>query len=407
MSNLEMELTSFPVVNDSLPSNDRSDPRISMQHLPMLLQPFLTWVSGKPMVGQIAQRRNPFLYLFKVLALLGFGVFSSVIAVKLQGFGLLLLIFSWMITVSSARQLQVVVVHHCAHKNFSGHRKLDKWIGRIVSALMFFRDFDGYERSHTDHHRNPLDADDETVKFLRHLTGIEPGKHLTELWRRLWISLISPKFHIQFLVARLISSLLVSSLIHRTLSWLCLLSVLFLMEACNAWLIFWVAWVFPLTVLYQVSTLLRLCSEHIWLPVGFDAKRNKSRYSQATVGIFLGDPVPSSGSSVVMSLSQWILWWSKLLIVHLPMRIFVLVGDTSCHDYHHRYPGSDDWANAVFTRQQDVDAGCPGWLNPYREVVGLFTAINLAFISLSQHPALEQASCNNAVQTVYATKDDT
>jgi hypothetical protein len=60
----------------------------------------------------------------------------------------------------------------------------------------------------------------------------------------------------------------------------------------------------------------------------------------------------------------------------------VLVGDTPVHDYHHRFPVSSNWVNAIFARQQDLENGCPGWQEDYQEVWGLFSAIDLTFDSL-------------------------
>lgn len=401
----EMREAPTSMVYDSLPSDTRCDYRASMEHLPKAFQPFLTWVTGKPFVGQIAKPKRTFVYLFKVLMLLGVGVSTSLVALNLHVIGVLLLICSWVATVSAARQLQVVVVHHCAHKNFSGNRRIDKWIGRIVSAGMLFRNFDTYEQSHIHHHRNPLELNDETVEFLKHLAGIEPGKSRTELWRRLWTSLISPQFHAQFLFARLVSNLGFSSLSQGILCWSLLVSVLTFIGINEAWQSFLIAWVFPLTILYQASTLLRLCSEHLWIPLAVGTKRNKDYYSQVTIGIFLGEPIPNSNQLRWKKFQQWFLWWSKLVFFYLPVRIFVLVGDTSCHDYHHRHPGTDDWANAVFARQQDIDTGCPSWAKPYQEVFGLFTAIDLAFKFLSQHPPIESTSYRS-VRGVYTTLGD-
>ncbi len=312
-----------------------------------------------------------------------------------------------MLTVSALRQLQVVVVHHCAHKNFTSNHSLDKWIGKIVSALILLRGFDSYEKSHgSRHHRNPLDAEDETVKFLRILVNLQPGLSREELWQRLWTSLISPIFHTRFLAARLVSCFSSKDISHQIISSVFSLVLLVSVGISHTWNIFFIAWVFPLTVLYQISTCLRLCSEHLWPPqeLELDSKSNKrDNNSKGTVGIFLGDPIPDKKLQYWQRLRQWCRWWFRLFLIHLPVRTFILVGDTSCHDYHHRHPGMDDWANGIFARQQDIDNGHPGWSEPYREVIGLFAAIDVVFTSISLLELSKDTEDKNAIYRVYIT----
>ena len=75
-------------------------------------------------------------------------------------------------------------------------------------------------------------------------------------------------------------------------------------------------------------------------------------------------------------------WAFRMTFLHFSARYLVMTGDTVCHDFHHRRPMSRDWANYIFARQADIDAGHKGWPG-YREVWGLVPAINLVFRSLS------------------------
>ena len=52
----------------------------------------------------------------------------------------------------------------------------------------------------------------------------------------------------------------------------------------------------------------------------------------------------------------WCVWWARVIFVYLPYRIFVLVGDSTQHDLHHRHPLSD-WANAKYVRYADAMNG--------------------------------------------------
>jgi len=71
-----------------------------------------------------------------------------------------------------------------------------------------------------------------------------------------------------------------------------------------------------------------------------------------------------------------------MLFVHAPTRYLVLTGDTVVHDYHHRYPSSREWADYLFARKRDIEAGHKGWPE-YHEVWGLVPAINYVFDSLA------------------------
>lgn len=71
-----------------------------------------------------------------------------------------------------------------------------------------------------------------------------------------------------------------------------------------------------------------------------------------------------------------------MLLIHFPTRYLVLTGDTVVHDFHHRRPMTRDWANYIFAREDDANAGHRGWPE-YRHVWGLVAAIDTVFASLS------------------------
>src|SRR3546814_20241956 len=71
-----------------------------------------------------------------------------------------------------------------------------------------------------------------------------------------------------------------------------------------------------------------------------------------------------------------------MLTVHLFSRLFVLVGDAPCHDYHHRRPGSRKWPSYIHERQADLLRGCPAYPVTYIETWGLFRAIDENLASL-------------------------
>jgi hypothetical protein len=118
---------------------------------------------------------------------------------------------------------------------------------------------------------------------------------------------------------------------------------------------------------------------------------NKLVLARLTVGRFVGEPIPSSGLSLGPWLWAWGRWLARLLLLHVPSRLCVLMGDLCQHDWHHRHPRGD-WSNAGYARQRDRAAGCPGWPEAYREVWGLGNAIDAVFEGLASLPPLPEST---------------
>jgi hypothetical protein len=72
-----------------------------------------------------------------------------------------------------------------------------------------------------------------------------------------------------------------------------------------------------------------------------------------------------------------------MLTVHLFVRLFVLVGDAPCHDFHHRKPASRKWTSYIHARQGDLEAGSPGYPAGYFESWGLIAAVDRCLESLA------------------------
>ena len=116
----------------------------------------------------------------------------------------------------------------------------------------------------------------------------------------------------------------------------------------------------------------------------------KYRLSRLTFGRFVGEPWPSRDLSPGLWWLAWSRWCCRLLWLHIPTRLCVLVGDLCQHDWHHRHPRGD-WSNACYARQRDIQAGCPGWPEPYSAVWGLDQAIDEMFAGLAALPPLPEA----------------
>jgi len=368
----------------------RRDPRAEMWRLlPGWTQPFLSWLTAKPAPGEAAAPRAPRAFIHDALGLTLGGGFVSVAALTLLHAGdpalWVLLFIGLTATTSGLGIFQVVVFHHCGHGTVFRQWEHNRLAGRLISALLLFKHFDAYRREHMQHHSaNKLFTDDdEFTGFIVGICRMAPAMGRARLWRHLLLDLVSPWFHGRFLVKRLRGSLGSPELRHNLLgisAWGALLAVGLATHRLGILL---VAWVLPVTVLLQIATVFRILCEHRVPAVAVISRRDKELVCRATAGVFPGANPPAKRHHIF----AWGLWWGNMLTVQLFVRVFVLVGDAPCHDFHHRRPATKKWTDYAHARQADLDAGCPGFPVNYIDTWGLFRAIDENFAALAKAPA--------------------
>jgi fatty acid desaturase len=377
---------SDPSWGDHTPLLSDSDPRELMkQNLPDWLQPFLTQLTAKPFIGEQPHEKSKLGDVIKTFAVLGIGVTTSILAISQPDSLLGLIPIGWILTIHGSRKLRLTIVHACSHHGVFTNRKINQWLGEFSSILTLTLNFKAYQKGHNgDHHsRKLLTPGDETYEYLITTVGFRLGMTVEEAWRHLWRTLFSPEFHIRQFIARLKATFLSESPSHNLLSLVFWASILGVVTITNSWLAFVVAWVIPISVLFEASSLLRQCVEHRF-PVPTTAERTPEVLNQMTAAIFCGEPIPQFGSSAswIERLVGWTRWSLRMVFYHGLTRLLVLPGDSAgAHDWHHRHPGVSDWVNAIFKRQQEVDQGIE-----YYHSWGLMEAINETFKSLSQMP---------------------
>lgn len=370
--------------NSIADSAGRPNIRDSMLGLPGFTQLPLTFLTGKPFSGQKRLRIAPTAHLAAGVFSMAAGIMVGVIALRVPGWTLLWLLPSWALTLHALRNLRMVVYHQCAHRNMWRHSaRTEVLVGDLVAGLLMVQSFKKYSWSHRlEHHgsQHMTPGDPTVADFLIGLK-LQPGMTIPAMWNRLFKCLFSPIFHIRFFVNRLKSGLLYGSVLQRTLIvGLPLAFVIWGYRNHFVLLAYLVLWLLPITVFFQISTVLRLCVKHTF-PSPAAGGRDRTHIASLTNGVFLGEPFPSRGDSGAGTVARYVVWSLRMVFVHLPGRYLVLTGDSVCHDYHHRRPVSRDWSNYIFARQADQDAGHPGW-PAYREVWGLVAAINQVFESL-------------------------
>jgi fatty acid desaturase len=359
------------------------DPRETMRVLPGFLQPALTWLTGKPLGDQRPWRLKPGHHVWaSVLPILaGIALGTAVLG---EGWWMLLLPVSWLLTTHGIRKLRVMIVHQCSHGNFLRRKRVDTAVGAAIALLLVTQEYGEYKSEHvSDHHsRNHMTLKDPTVQFLMLVLGMRVGMTRRQLWRKMFAGIFSPRLQAKATYSRLTSHLRGTATWYRALFLALLGGQVVVVIALDVWVGYLVVWVFPLVFMFNAAATIRLSSRHIFPDRG-PVLKGRATLAGYTHGVFFGEAVPGPELSGFRRILGWCRWWVRMLFVHLPARLFVFVGDGPCHDYHHRFPRSRDWANYIFARQRDIATGHPGW-PPYTEVWGLVAAIDAVFASLSE-----------------------
>lgn len=367
-SNLPREVLSSSAEELSLNSTVRE----SMAHLPSSLQPLLTWITGKAAKGQKRSTHTPLYHL-------GTALVSLIAGWALIYFGgIFLTLIGMLLVTGSMRKLQIVIVHHCSHSNFFGRKSKGNGIlGNIISFTLFIEPFRSYKKSHSlDHHFGKhMTKEDPTVSFLFNRVGLKAQMTVEEAKARLLYSLFCPAFYLEGFWQRLNEQKKMDTAgkLGLILFWAMLFFGAFFI---NALPFLFLGWIVPLFVLYPISSALRLAVEHTFPQTQENRKFDLESLSDFCNAVYCGEAYPQTPN--LLSVAGW---WMRMLFIHLPIRVFVLVGDTPVHDHHHRHPVYKDWPNYAFARIEALEE--ERGKNEYREVWGYFNALNHSLRSLS------------------------
>lgn len=368
----------------------RSGIRESMAILPRWLQPFITVITGKPLPNEPSCAylapspvTNFFLTMIVLTGMMGGNLY--LLAHTLM-WGAFALPFTWVICTGLVRKIQVVFAHHCVHHTFiRGNPAANELMLNVLTTIALVQHGAEYRRDHLAHHSRALfTTKDDADAALLFSMGFVPGKTKSSLWRRLFVSLLSPRLHWIFLVSRFRSNFIRRPLVWRfiSLAWAASITVGLSMMT-TWWHVALVVWL-PLFILYSVSALLQFITEHAWMiteksPTGLEA------YADRCWGRFFGDPCPATGAHGLEYAGQWVKWAAKLIFIHAPVRFGCFVGDLPAHDWHHLcgFKKSDPatWPVALFSRQTMIDTG-NGLGMEDRELWGLGSMLNHVFTLL-------------------------
>jgi len=364
------------------------DVRATYLRFPGWTQHFWTWQTGKALPGQRPLVRHTwasYVALTLVIYFAGLGLSAYAVAAMFP-FWYLALLGGWILTLSGARTMVLVIAHQALHRRFSGDARTDWFFGELVTVLTVFQNFQAFKDEHFDsHHRREVFAtlDDPPVQVLLGL-GFRPGVAKARQWRRAWQVFLSPKFYWLGFLDRARCNVLTGTWRRAGfVAWAGFwLSTPFWLP--HGVLVLLLAFVVPVILLAQLSALLDKLGEHAWLTQPNPHHASKFYTVEATSARYCGSPVPAKGTPVRTQSVAWVRWIASTLFYHLPCRLTVIVGDLPNHDYHHRYPATPDWTTAAYARQTDIDQGPEG--PPYTEVWGMGAAIGRVLGRLEEVP---------------------
>jgi hypothetical protein len=360
------------------------DIRATYLRFPAWTQHFWTWQTGKALPGQKPLLRHTwasYLAVTLTVFLAGLGASTAAAAIMFP-LWFLVLPLGWSLTVAGERMMVLVIAHQALHRRFSGNGDLDRFWGEVVTVLSVFHTFDAFKEEHFDnHHRREIFATevDPPVQFLLAL-GFRPGLSRAALWRRAWMVFFSPAFYARGFASRFASN--ISSGTWRRAAfaaWICWwVSLPFWLP--HGLLVLVLAFILPVILFAQLSALLDRLGEHEWLAPRIPEYGHRFYTAANTAARFCGASVPPRSMPFVPQCRAWTRWIALTVCYHLPSRLLVIVGDLPNHDYHHRYPSTQEWTTAAYARQRDIDDGPEG--PPYQEVWGMGAAIGRLFRSL-------------------------
>lgn len=352
--------------------------RETYQVFPKLTQPFWTWLTGKPLNDeQPVFIPSVWLYLAISVSIFAFGAIFGIVSLSNSQVSVFWLFLTIPATVLGARLMVLTIAHQCAHLMFCKSKSLNEIVHDVLTTLVCSQNYDSYRYDHFHVHHGIKTFgtfDDPVLSFIRRLGFLE-NMSKKRLWAQLIWTCVSPKFHGQYILNRLRYNFLSGRIQRRVFAvfWWGGHIVVFL--AFPSYLVpALIAYIIPITVLYNISAFLELICEHVWMrPIG--GAMGRERITELSWGRFCGDPVPRKGDGP----TKWIRWTLRMTLYHFPCRVLVLTGDAPQHDFHHFSPNTRDWVLSAYARRDFIRKG----KMEDREIWGLIKAIDIVFEQIS------------------------
>jgi uncharacterized membrane protein YoaK (UPF0700 family) len=345
------------------------------EHLPRFVQGFLTELTGK--AGPNQQERFRHTTKSRILLSLGqfaVGIVGGGLLVHAGGLAWLLTPVALVLTAGAARAFQTTYLHHASHGNLCRTRRGNDLLGEAVSVLAWLAPLAVYREEHKRHHHQLATGADPDLKLVLKLLRFRPGLSRRQYWQHLSGLLATPRFHLAMTLVRLKANLIDARGWRLLASWAQLLGLVGAVTRTGLWGEILVAYVVPITVIFDVGAVLQALSEHTWVRTGQGRDPERVVWSRLTRNRFFGELPPEPGSSSL----PWIRWWFRMLTVHGFFRILVVPLDLAVHQWHHVRPQDTNWPRSAFAYRDGRGPGSAS--DQYSvEVWGLLTVLNLTF----------------------------
>jgi hypothetical protein len=365
--------------------NLRNNPRSTMRCFPLYFQSFITRITGKPLPKEKYKfkSRSPLHHLLTAVFTLISGTVGSALLVRTGLPAMLLLPITWIFIIHGIRKCRSLIMRQCAYDNFLGKKWFDWLLGKAISIIFITKEFNSLKNSLIEEKdcTGYQEVDDADVACLIKVIGLKPGTNTYDLWEVFIFRILSPTYHVRFFLSRILSHLNGTSFFHKIIFLGYLTGLIVVIIVFNLYLEFVLVGIIPLIFLYQISSTIRLMTKYI-----FPRKpviSNRTILNLKKFAVFSGTKCPPQNISFSLSLIFWLVWGVKMLIFHIPLRLFILPGDCCVNDYRGRYNKEFDWSNYIYNREADIPFANARKL-PYYEVWGIDKAIKESLKSLSK-----------------------
>lgn len=346
----------------------------------VLLDAFVTWVSGCPADGQRPLVRRTKL-VYTVEAFGGFLLYVALGALLWRTGLWYLLPFVWLALCGRAWAL-FNIFHHATHRTLFESERANRTLAFWASLLSFSSSLDSYRKEHiSSHHTRAICTyDDLEAPFMP--LGFPPGRPKSFYYRRLAWLIFTPWTYLLYTRYRLWDWQRSEPWLRKGAVWLFAATLVGLAIVSGQVPVLLMAYVIPMFVVFNVTGLVGTFSEHHW---GTLIERPaRLRMVLLLQSRFLVDEAPARDLPLRRRVTGWTLWTVRLLGYHLPVRMAVLPGDSMHHDHHHRHPRTEQWTMSTFERHDHVKNGCPGFADfPHSHAWSLGEAIDRVFTRMS------------------------
>lgn len=314
--------------------------------------PFWVSLSGKEMLGRArAWEPRNWGYLVTGIAWLVVGTAGVVWSLQAGWLaGIPVYIASMILIVGGARYFVATNIHMMAHHLMFSKASTNHWWGEIFGTIFLIQSIARYRSQHLSHHGKIFSTlqDGDAVMVLR--LGFAPGKTRRELWLNLIRICLSPIFHFQFFVARLNENLILCPRYRAamTIGWF---TILGLIGYEVGFAILFHAYILPIVLLIQIPAFVQVLCEHIYISTDLPPRK---RHLLLSNGRYCGIPLPRHSGSDARYAADLAVWALRIFFVELPARITIFQGSLPEHDWHHRHPGSRQWANGRMLREEEL-----------------------------------------------------